>query len=105
MKNKVFKIGFNHKSFLIKDYIVCDNYFSKFRGLMFRGKEFSKPLLFVFKNPNRQAIHSFFCEPFLAVWLFNDEIIEQKLIVPNKISVTPAKKFNYLLEIPLKYFS
>ena len=49
---------------------VCNNIFQQARGLMF--KKNSKPLLFVFKNYKKRAIHSFFCKPFIAIWFNNN---------------------------------
>ncbi|MBT4166215.1 hypothetical protein HOE04_04225 [archaeon] len=68
-------------------------------GLMF--KKNSPPLLFIFKKPTRQPIHSFFCKPFIAIWLNKEnQIIEKKLIKPYQISIKPKQKFTKLLEIP-----
>lgn len=77
---------------------VCDSIFSKFRGLMFRGN--SKPLLFTFKRPTRQPIHSFFCKPFRAIWLLNGKIIDDKIVKPFRVSIKPKSKFTQLVEIP-----
>jgi len=63
-------------------------------------KKNTKPLLFIFKTKKRRAIHSFFCIPFIAVWLDESRIIEVKLINPWRISVKPKDKFDKLLEIP-----
>ncbi|MEM3405753.1 MAG: hypothetical protein QW117_02130 [Candidatus Pacearchaeota archaeon] len=77
----------------------------KFIGLMFK-KSPKKALLFEFSSPVNRKIHSFFCKPFLAVWLnINNEIVEVKLI--NKLGIySPKKNFCKLLEIPLtkKYY-
>jgi uncharacterized membrane protein (UPF0127 family) len=45
-------------------------------GLMFKKK--SPSLLFIQKKPVRHSIHSFFCKPFIAIWLLNDKIIDTK---------------------------
>lgn len=79
---------------------VCDTIFSKFRGLMFRRN--SKPLIFVFKKPTRQAIHSFFCGTFKAIWINNGKIIDEKVVFPWRFSVKPEEKFTHLIEIPLE---
>ena len=81
---------------------VCDSIFSKFRGLMFRST--SKPLLFKFKKPTRQPIHSFFCKPFRAIWLLNGRIIDDKIIKPFRISVKPREEFTEIVEIPLENY-
>ena len=78
---------------------VCDSIFSKFRGLMFRKS--SKALLFKFKKPTRQPIHSFFCKPFRAIWLLNGRIIDDKIVKPFRIFVKPKSNFTEIVEIPL----
>jgi len=80
--------------------VECRNLFSKARGLMFR--ENSKPLILKFKKPTRQAIHSFFCKPFKAVWLKDGKIIDEKIVKPFSLSVKPKKYFTEIVEIPLK---
>ena len=67
-------------------------------GLMF--KKHSPNLLFIFKKPKRTPIHSYFCKPFIAIWLLDNQIIDIKLIEPNQLSIKPKEKFNKLLEIP-----
>ena len=68
---------------------------------MFRGKNFSTPLLFVFSKPGRYAIHSFFCRKFIAVWMLKGRITDVTLVEPWRFAVTPQAKFDGLLEIPL----
>ena len=68
---------------------------------MFRGKNYKKPLLFVWKNAGKYPIHSFFCRKFIGVWLFNGKIMDVKLVEPWIFSVTPKEKFDELLEIPV----
>jgi len=92
----VFKFKINNKKFLV-NVRECKNFFSKVRGLMF--KKNSIPLLFIFKKPNKSSIHSFFCIPFIAIWLLDDKIIEIMLIKPSCL-IKPKKTFNKLLEIP-----
>ena len=67
-----------------------------FTGLMFNKN--SNALLFEIKN---KAIHSCFCQPFLAIWLLEGKIIDYKLIEPWKFSIKPEKDFDKLIEIPL----
>ena len=74
------------------------NIFQHSSGLMFRKK--SQPLLFTFNKPTKISIHSFFCKPFIAIWLLDNKIINIKLIKPNRLSIKPKHKFNKLLEIP-----
>jgi len=78
---------------------ICDNIFSRARGLMFRKN--SLPLLFIFKKPAKRSIHSFFCEPFKAIWLNKNKIIEERIVKPFSLSVKPEKPFTELVEIPL----
>lgn len=99
--NKTFSVKFRGKKYLIKNYQVCSSFFSKTRGLMFRSSSFKTPLLFIFKKPCRESIHSFFCRKFIGVWMLNNKILEIKLVEPYKFSIVPKEKFNYLLEIPL----
>jgi len=76
---------------------------NKLKGLMFRRN--NQAILFEFNKPTRQAIHSFFCKPFLAVWLDKDEeILETKIIKTWKFSIKPRKKFSKLIEIPLSNY-
>ena len=66
---------------------------------MFRKN--SPPLLFIYKKPTKEPIHSFFCKKFIAIWLDNkNQIIETKLVKPYKLTIKPKQKFTKLLEIP-----
>ncbi len=78
---------------------ICDSFFSKARGLMFRKNP--KPLLFIFKNATRQPIHSFFCKPFKAIWLKDGKPVDKKIIRPFSLFVKPSSSFTELLEIPM----
>jgi len=98
---KTINFRFEGKKYSVKNYIICDNVFSKARGLMFRPKKFKTPLLFVFSKPGNYAIHSFFCRKFIAIWMHNKKIIDVKLVSPWKLSVLPKGKFNFLMEVPL----
>ncbi len=93
-----FKFTFKKEKLDI-DVKVCYSIFSRASGLMFRKK--SKPLLFVFRRKNRQAIHSFFCVPFYAIWFDEDKIVYFKLVKPWGFCILPKKKFDKLLEIPI----
>jgi uncharacterized membrane protein (UPF0127 family) len=105
--NKI-DVSYNKKKYSISDFRVCSSISSKTRGLMFRAKEYRKPLLFVWAKEGRYPIHSFFCRDFLAVWGLYEggevRIIEDKIVRPYRFSVVPKEKFNFLLEIPIKYF-
>jgi uncharacterized membrane protein (UPF0127 family) len=92
-----FKFNYHGKN-IEMDVDVCDNIFSKAMGLMFKKK--SKPLLFVFKRQTDEAIHSFFCVPFIAIWFLNNKIVDEKIVNPWEISIKPKTKFDVLLEIP-----
>jgi uncharacterized membrane protein (UPF0127 family) len=89
-------------------YTICKSFFSKIRGLMFRPKNYKKPLLFIFSKRGIYPIHSFFCRSFLAVWINEDngkmKIIDEKIVYPFCFSVSPKTKFNRILEVPLHYF-
>ena len=70
----------------------------KYTGLMFRKN--SPALLFEFPSYPK-AIHSFFCYPFIAIWLLNEKVQECRIIKPWKSWILPEKEFNKLIEIPL----
>ncbi len=92
-----FKFNFKNKNFEL-DVKECRTIFSKISGLMF--KKNSKPLLFVFKRPTKQPIHSFFCLPFVVIWFDKERVVDVKLIKNKKVSIKPKEKFDKLLEIP-----
>ena len=77
---------------------VLKNFLSQALGLMFWR---NSNLLFVFKKKNKQSIHSFFCKPFIAIWLDGKEVVDIKFVKPWKISVKPNSGFDKLLEIPI----
>ena len=97
------KVSFNYKREKIEfDAINCIS-LQRFSGLMFKSKEKAEVLLFDFKKPTRQGIHSFFVFfPFIAVWLDEkNKIIEMKKIKPFLFFIRPKKHFSKLLEIPI----
>lgn len=96
-----FKLNLDGKKIIVKEYTICDNVFSKARGLMFRPRGYSKPLLFTFNKLGNYPIHSFFCKKFIAVWLAKGKVLDIQLVEPWKISVTCKEKFDELLEIPI----
>jgi uncharacterized membrane protein (UPF0127 family) len=100
-KDKPITFKIDGKKRVIKEYTICDTIWSQFRGLMFRPKNYTRPLLFVFKKEGSYPIHSFFCRKFIAVWMLKRKIIDVKVVEPWKLSVTPKEKFDELLEIPL----
>jgi uncharacterized membrane protein (UPF0127 family) len=88
----------------IKDKIIeaeeCGGVWKKAKGLMFRKD--SKVLVFKFRKPTRQSIHSFFCRPFLAIWLNRGKIVDKKIIKPFQLFIRPKGKFETLVEVPLR---
>lgn len=74
----------------------------RFSGLMFRSKETAN-LLFEFRKPSREPIHSFFVFfPFIALWLDGEnKAIESKIVNPFTSYVKPKRKFSSLIELPL----
>ena len=81
------------------DVIECKTFFQKMHGLMFRKK--GKSLLFYFNKNSSEAIHSFFCVNFIAIWFNGNQIIDLKYIKPNQFYIRPKEKFDKLLEIPI----
>ena len=76
----------------------CKSIFSKTLGLMFKRK--SPSLLFIFSKEKNLAIHSFFCFPFIAVWLDkNRKVTKIEKIHKWKANIFGNGKF--LVEIPL----
>ena len=72
----------------------------KFIGLMFKSRR-ANAKLFEF-NISRQAIHSLFCPPFLAMWLDkNNRVLEHKFVRRARLSIRPKQKFSKLLEVPI----
>lgn len=94
---KTLRFKYKNKKISIK-YKECNSLFSKALGLMFRKN--SSPLLFTFKKPIKISIHSFFCKPFIVIWLLHNKIIDVKLVKPNKFSIKSKNKFDKILEIP-----
>lgn len=70
---------------------------------MFRKKEISPALLFEFNKNTSLEIHSFFVSfSFLALWLDEkNNLLEKKIVKPNKIKIKPKEKYRKLVEIPL----
>ncbi len=91
------KLKINNKEY---EFILCNTFSSRFKGLMFSKK---KNLLFSFPVKEHPIIHMFFV--FYPITLiFLDEsytILEHKYIYPFQIYL-PKQKFKYLLEIPEK---
>jgi uncharacterized membrane protein (UPF0127 family) len=103
MKNSKKIIGFKDITFSIngKKYTLnvrpCKTLLSKFRGLMFNSNPLN--LLFMFNKEKTLSIHSFFCKPFIAIWLDKDFIVT-KLEEVKKTKINISGKGKYLIEIP-----
>lgn len=76
---------------------VCDTFWKKLKGLMFRKN--SPPLLFLFNREQNLVIHSFFCKPFRAIWLDENKRVT-KIIDVKKQKPHFSGFGKYLLEIP-----
>ena len=79
--------------------IKCDNFFSKFRGLMFSSK---RNLLFILNTETRinAIVHTFFVFfPIKVYWLNkNKKIIDSQIVKPFRIAI-PKEKAKYIIEI------
>ena len=95
------EIIFNNKKINI-NVRQCDG-LQRFKGLMFVKREKAGALLFDFKKPGRQAIHSFFVFfPFVAVWLDSEgKIIETRKVKPFVPLISIRKSYSRLVEIPI----
>ena len=91
------KIKINGKEITIEN-IKKVSAIGKFTGLMFRKN--SQALMFKFSR-GRQAIHSLFCYPFIAIWTLEGKVVEYQIVSPWKLSIRPKKDFDTLLEVPL----
>ena len=65
--------------------------------------------LMVYRNSNlifnfgkgRQAIHSWFCPKFLAIWLDNRKVVDVQIIEPWRSFIRPKKDYDTLIEVPI----
>lgn len=74
----------------------------KYIGLMWCMDEHVKPLLFKFKKPTFQPIHSIFCFiNFIAEWTLIDGTTEKMLVTPFLGNIKPSKPYTQLIERPL----
>lgn len=97
------RVGLRYKDEkILLDLKVC-NFFCRGIGLMFTRREKAKALLFDFKNPVLQAIHSLFVFfDFIAIWIDEEgKIVEVKMVTPWTFSILPSRKFKRLVEIPI----
>ncbi|MFC1710896.1 hypothetical protein ACFLZJ_01950 [Nanoarchaeota archaeon] len=90
------------KKNLVFDMQVCKG-LGRIKGLMFVNKDKAKPLLFEFKTPTREAIHSLFVSfPFIAIWLDDkNKIIDLRIVKPFTFTIRPERPFKKLIEIPI----
>jgi len=94
-------INIEDKSIEVPDVTKCSG-MGKISGLMFKEAKKAEAVLFDFGHPTMQAIHSFFCPHFIAVWLDESgNILEWRRISGRMASITPSCEFSKLLEIPL----
>lgn len=79
--------------------IICDNFFTKFRGLMFSKK---KNLFFILNYETRfgSIIHTFFVFfPIKVYWLDKEKnIVDYKIVRPFTAAI-PKRKAKYIVEI------
>ena len=97
------KLNYKGKSIRVKDVKICDTVLSKFKGLMFANKDNAQVLVFKFKKPTNQAIHSLFVRfPFISIWLDeHGKVVEIRIIKPWKLYVKSKQKFSKLIEVPI----
>jgi len=78
---------------------VADNFLKRAFGIMFKRN--FKPVLFKFEKKQNICIHSFFCPPFIAIFLNEKKkVIQIKKIDP--FSIFTSKPANYLIEVPIR---
>ena len=91
------------KTVISKSYELCDDFFSRARGLMFR-RSFERPLIFIFPNESRlNAIHSFFVFfEFDAVFLdARKRVVDvRERVRPFTPFIVPSRPAKYLIEMP-----
>lgn len=91
------KIKINGKYVEIENIKRADG-IRKYTGLMFRK---NSPALLFELGKGRKAIHSFFCMPFIAVWILENKVQEYKIVDKWDFYIAPEKEFDKLIEIPL----
>jgi len=80
--------------------LVLETLFEKLKGLVF-SKRVVQPLLFVFAREAtaENAIHSFFCPHFDAIFINAQDVAVDALEVrSSRFFICPAKPFKYLIE-------
>ena len=82
---------------------IADNFWLRFRGLMFRKKPVV--IVFPFKKPTKYgaSIHSFFVFfDFYAIYINKEGIISEKILVkPFVFRITPKEDTICLIEVPV----
>lgn len=80
---------------------ICKTFFSKLRGLMFRGLKDNESLLFEFKKARKRSIHMFFVfYTIKVIWISQDmEVVDIKTAKPFIPYLSSKKPAKYLLEI------
>lgn len=71
----------------------------KYIGLMFQKKP--QALVFRFPMYTKSCIHSYFCKPFLAIWIKNKKIINYKVVAKGIKKIPPLSSYDTLIEIPI----
>jgi len=98
LENFSFYLNGKMKNVMVKR---CESLFSKSLGIMF--KKNPAPHLFIFSKEKNLAIHSFFCVPFVAIWLDKDKkAVAVEKIYPFNPHI--SHRGMYLLEIQEKRF-
>ncbi|NUN11117.1 DUF192 domain-containing protein [Candidatus Micrarchaeota archaeon] len=94
------KVFINNKP-AYSDALELKSFFSKLKGLMFSSRV-EKPLVFFFTNSARteNAIHSFFCPRFDAVFISKDFIVVDVFenIAPWNPFISSSRDAKYLVE-------
>ena len=79
-------------------------FFGKLFGLMFRTQETGN-LLFTFRKNSSTSLHSFFVFfNFLVLWLDDkNNVVDMRMVSPFTFSVSTAKNFSKIVEIPSNF--
>ena len=104
MKPKKIGLNYNGRKLFLK--VFDCNFAERGRGLMFSKRENARALLFDFKKPTGEIIHSFFVFfKFLAVWCDEkNNVLEIKIVNPFNPYINCKKPWIKLIEIPMSSF-
>jgi len=85
---------------VVKDYVKCHDFISKFFGLMFRKN--ITPLVFIFNKEKIVSLHSFFVKFPIDIVFLNElfEVVELKKNMMPYQFYTPKNKALFVLELP-----